>query len=408
MTKKAKVLSIISGVVLVAGAAFAGTFLVFKYTPVASLSIPNLHTRVEAEIDQEILDQIDSKARQKSQANSETNTLKQENEVLAAEEKAKIEEVREKQERLRKQKASTKKLPKDTAGEIKTKRDTARRKYLAAQIKNIEMFEPILEQLRDQIDAVSRSSADFMARQNAVQALHEDVEAKILAYREALSTRSNWKEFFLYIFGLKLLWGIFTGYARTFYPYAEAAKMNEAMKTLEETSPVLMSSLEEAEEKLQQEAQVLKSMIKRAETSLVFNSKAQAMFISKIKVPLFEMLDELKVVATEQLRTQEVVREFIDSYWASKGYVPYFNPSVEPYYSREVWESVRRKKVYRISAESKDVMKRVHGEFQSLLSDSSQFLRMFTFDTLDKVSLIKELTSLESPRKSTSSRKTTR
>lgn len=191
MTKKAKVLSIISGIVLVAGAAFAGTFLVFKYTQVASLSIPNLHTRVEAEVDQEVLDQIDSKSRQKSQASSEANTLKQENEVLAAEEKAKIEEVKIKQERLRKQKASIKKLPKDTAGEIKTKRDAARRKYLAAQIKNIEMFEPILEQLRDQIDAVSRSAADLMTRQNAIQVLHEDVEAKILAFREALSTRSN-------------------------------------------------------------------------------------------------------------------------------------------------------------------------------------------------------------------------
>lgn len=191
MTKKAKVLSIISGIVLVAGAAFAGTFLVFKYTQVASLSIPNLHTRVEAEIDQEVLDQIDSKGRQKSQASSEANTLKQENEALAAEEKAKIEEVKIKQERLRKQKASTKKLPKDTAGEIKTKRDAARRKYLAAQIKNIEMFEPILEQLRDQIDAVSRSATELITRQTDIQVLHEDVEAKILAYREALSTRSN-------------------------------------------------------------------------------------------------------------------------------------------------------------------------------------------------------------------------
>lgn len=191
MTKKAKVLSIISGIVLVAGAAFAGTFLVFKYTQVASLSIPNLHTRVEAEIDQEVLDQIDSKGRQKSQASSEANTLKQENAALAAEEKAKIEEVKIKQERLRKQKASTKKLPKDTAGEIKTKRDAARRKYLAAQIKNIEMFEPILEQLRDQIDAVSRSATELITRQTDIQVLHEDVEAKILAYREALSTRSN-------------------------------------------------------------------------------------------------------------------------------------------------------------------------------------------------------------------------
>lgn len=90
--------------------------------------------------------------------------------------------------------------------------------------------------------------------------------------------------------------------------------MKEAMQTLEDSSPALMSSLEEAEEKLQQETQVLKSMIKRAETSLVFNSKAQAMFVAKIKVPLFEILDELKVVATDQLRTQEVVKEFIDSY----------------------------------------------------------------------------------------------
>lgn len=65
--------------------------------------------------------------------------------------------------------------------------------------------------------------------------------------------------------------------------------------------------------------------------------------------------------------------------------------------------------MYKISAEAKNVMKRVHSELQSLLNDSSQFLRMFTFDALDKVSLIKELTSLETPKRSTSSsRRTTR
>lgn len=66
--------------------------------------------------------------------------------------------------------------------------------------------------------------------------------------------------------------------------------------------------------------------------------------------------------------------------------------------------------MYKVSAEAKSVMKRVHGELQSLLNDSSQFLRMFTFDSLDKVSLIKELTSLETPKRSStsSSRRATR
>lgn len=75
-----------------------------------------------------------------------------------------------------------------------------------------------------------------------------------------------------------------------------------------------MSSLEEAQEKLKQETQVLKSIFKRAETSLAFNTKAQALFVAKVKVPLSEILDAFQSAAAEQLRTQEVVREFIDSY----------------------------------------------------------------------------------------------
>lgn len=407
MTKKAKVFSIVSGMILVAGAAFCGTYLVFKYTPVAEMVIPQLHTKVEAEVDQEILDRIDSKNIQKTQASSDTNTLKQENETLAAVEKTKIEEVKAKQEKLQQQKAVTKKLPKDSSTEIRAKRDSAKRRYLAAQIKNIEVVGPILEQMREQIDAVLRAALELETRQAAVETLHRDVEAKILAFREALSTRSNWKEFFLYIFGLKLLWGIFTGYARTFYPYSESAQLQEARKTLKESSPALMSSLEEAQEKLKQETQVLKSIFKRAETSLAFNTKAQALFVAKVKVPLSEILDAFQTAATEQLRTQEVVREFIDSYWESKGYVPYFNPSKEPYYSREGWESARRKKVYKVSEEAKSAMKSLHEELKTLLADSSQYLRMFTFDVLAKVNLIQELSSLETTKK-TSSRKMSR
>lgn len=52
-------------------------------------------------------------------------------------------------------------------------------------------------------------------------------------------------------------------------------------------------------------------------------------------------------------------------------------------------------------------MKSLHEELKTLLADSSQYLRMFTFDVLAKVNLIQELSSLETTKK-TSSRKMSR
>lgn len=111
--------------------------------------------------------------------------------------------------------------------------------------------------------------------------------------------------------------------------------MNQELELLKKNEPVLLSSIEQSKEKLHQEVQTLRSILKRAELTMAFNSQAQAVFVSEVTLPLLDQLGDFESALEEQMRTQEVVHEFIKSYLESKDYVPYFDPVAEPYYARD-------------------------------------------------------------------------
>lgn len=204
MAKSRKSLAFFSGL-LIFGLGVGGTYAVFHFTDVPSMLISDLHKTVVAEEDPSVLRDIESTQKDHEKEVSEAKRLKRENDSLSEEVRLKEEEVKEKQERLSKERAAVRPSPKNTHSEVKKRQGIARRRVLSKQLQNIQAVEPILDQLRDQLEVVGKVTSELEGYKNELQLLHESVEAKLLNFRKGLATKSNHKEFWLYIFGLKLL-----------------------------------------------------------------------------------------------------------------------------------------------------------------------------------------------------------
>lgn len=307
MSKAKRISLSFLGALLVAGVSAGVSFVVFVYTDVGRQwfgSVTRIHDKnVE---NQESLKKLEQ----------ELHSIKANNDDLAEQKSAlqsNIAKLEKESLELEKQINQEYKISVENRESLvafkSQKLDLSRRiKSLKEKVEQVTPLHSLLLKVSDSLLEVSGSLRSLEELTSEV-AKHQDIIGnKLVEVEQAAQYNWGfWKEVLLYTIGLKLLWGLFTGYSASTSIYYSQKSLLEANDRYQANSEELEVKITRASSQLQRAIAVASDVVKKAEEAAAFDPSLQLVLVQQIKTPFFEAAERARTLRTTLSRAKALL-----------------------------------------------------------------------------------------------------
>lgn len=307
MSKAKRISLSLLGTVLVAGLGAGVSFVVFVYTDIGKQwfgSVTKIHDKnVENQESLKKLEQELQSIKANNDDLAEQKAVLQKSIAALEKESVELEKQINQEYRLSVDNRETlvafkgKKL--ELARKIKSIRD---------KIEQVTPLHTLLMRVSDSLLEVSGNLRSLEELTSEVSKHQDIIGNKLVEVEQAAQYNWGfWKEVVLYTIGLKLLWGLFTGYSASTSVYYSQKNLLEANERYQSMSDELEVKISRASSQLQRSIAVATDVVKQAEELAAFDPALQLSVVQQVKAPFFEAVEKARTLKNTLARAKTLL-----------------------------------------------------------------------------------------------------